>query len=423
MDNAQTQANGGHVNGGSQFTTNFHLPQTRANRLADFDENPMVYVRDAEQNEGPVAASLARNTEAAATTELPNMVHAYLDSKGLRMKSNGRDPSSKLEDFNTSAKMVGLHACLRDNFDYHFFVSAEQEEQVRQASQVGDLGQGDPERPWRTLSLRQASLVRLPRFGIDNVFARTETQPEDLTRVPQYNVPSTDELMEDLGEVDDIPTSGLTFDQLTAGTRKVGRGLKTARKWRGNPVRAEAVMLWVARVGVRYQIGVRDLGIKLIADGITTNNIAATGYTARSLRNMAAYFSPADVYESNSIVGDKATMLQFAGIDRTALAVAANTESGGEPAVNMVVSTAQLFNDLSPNGAAAIVEDNMFLASTADRVLAWDSDSTAVLTLLSGGQIDESAYDPSAQIDVRYLTREFGMYIEETNSRVMHQLA
>ena len=65
----------------------------------------------------------------------------------------------------------------------------------------------------------------------------------------------------------------------------------------------------------------------------------------------------------------------------------------------------------------------MFLASTADRVLAWDSNSTVVLTLLSGGQIDESAYDPSAQIDVRYLTREFGMYIEETNSRVMHQLA
>ena len=143
-----------------------------------------------------------------------------------------------------------------------------------------------------------------------------------MTRVPQYNVPSADELMEDLGEVDDIPTSGLTFDQLTAGTRKVGRGVKTSRKWRGNPVRAEAVMLWVARVGVRYQIGVRDLGIKLIADGITTNNISATGYTARSLRNMAAYFSPADVYESNSIVGDKATMLQFAGIDRTALAVA-----------------------------------------------------------------------------------------------------
>ena len=89
----------------------------------------------------------------------------------------------------------------------------------------------------------------------------------------------------------------------------------------------------------------------------------------------------------------------------------------------MVVSTAQLFNDLSPNGAAAIVEDNMFRASSADHIPAWDSNSTCVLTLLSGGQIDESAYDPSAQIDVRYLTREFGMYIEETNSRVVHQLA
>ena len=154
MENAQTQANGGHVKW--RFSIHHQLSfaaDACNNRLADFDENPMTYVRDAEHNEGPVAASLARNTEAAATTELPNMVHAYLDSKGLRMKSNGRDPSSKLEDFNTPAKMVGLHACLRDNFDYHFFVSAEQEEQVRQTSQVGDLGQGDPERPWRTLSL------------------------------------------------------------------------------------------------------------------------------------------------------------------------------------------------------------------------------------------------------------------------------
>lgn len=401
---------------------------TRSELHEGMKTNMKDWVKEAQEEDVSLSQLLNMKSPEPEGERAPQQaIHAMLQKEGLRMRSSRNFPASNLNEFYAAGKDYRrelLYGYMDDEYDKCFDTARN----VRAPElELQGLPVNDYWRDYTDAPARDEKRIA-PSIRLNDIVAMTTNIPGVDFRIPEYQFVEDAEQMVDVSEGTLIPVSTLKLGKRTVVLKKIALGLRWTYEFaRNSPMRVDGIRRWVQRVATRHEMSLVKEGIETILSGLSpvafSNNPALAAdedMPGFSLANhIKLHLQLDDPYQVDTILGGKTAIIRYLLTDVKSYGL--NDFNSMNPALT---PRARVMNQLGTSTKVGVLKDSFtgLTGSDADqasKMLLFDSNTTLAYLRQTGSQTDEMDTDPSQQLITRYLSRIYGFYLDDVNSRFL----